>query len=240
MRDQTEKLKRIRESCDLCGGTGLAARSLETGVKLDDCACVKRVGREIALIKANIQERYRDFDLRNITRDFEKNNKTSLQAIKDYGERITENVRSGKSLWMHSGPGLGKSSLISWILKRAIDAGHVAYCIRASHLLKTKLEGLKNPESKELVDYLIDTVDILAIEEIEKVYLTGHEDFIPALFFEFLSDVYDSKKAILLSSNLPIDEVIISLPLYIQDRLSAVQGIRFVGKSERVNIESFS
>lgn len=233
MDDELKILKKIREGCDKCGGIGIIITQESDGVRMENCTCLKKINREISLIEANIPPRYRKFDLRKITKDFEERNRQSLKQIKQYAEKITDNIEKGSGIWMYSTPGLGKSSLISWILKKAIDAGHKAYFSRASHLVSKKLEALRQEDSKQLIDFIVDEVDILALEEIEKVYLTSHEDFVPNLFFEFLSDLHDAKKAILISSNVEISEALKRFPTYIQDRLRSMMVIKFEGKSER-------
>lgn len=234
MSEEITKLQKIKDNCKFCGGIGVSADLSESGdLVINKCRCIKRIEKEIDLIRANIPPMYREFNLRKLTRAFKNKNEAAIEALKDYADNIEENIEKGRGLWMYSNPGLGKSSLISWVLKRALEKDHAAYFSRASHLVTKKLEALKQDDSKSLINYIVDKVDILALEEIEKVYLTSHEDFIPNLFFEFLSDLYDAKKAILISSNVDIAEALFKFPIYIQDRLKDVKVIKFVGKSER-------
>lgn len=233
MDDELKILKKIREDCEKCNGLGIIIIQADDGVRMENCSCLKKINKEVSLIEANIPPRYRKFDLRKITKDFEERNHQSLKKIKNYAEKISDNIEKGSGIWLYSTPGLGKSSLISWILKKAIDAGYKAYFSRASHLVTKKLESLRQGDSKELIDFIVDEVDILALEEIEKVYLTSHEDFVPNLFFEFLSDLHDAKKSILISSNVEISEALKRFPTYIQDRLKSMMVIKFEGRSER-------
>jgi len=233
MDDEMDRLEKIKTNCPKCAGAGVIIHPELGGIYMEVCSCMRKIEREISLIQANIPPRYRNFDLRKITKDFESRNRLALNKIKAYGEKISDNIERGSGIWMYSTPGLGKSSLISWILKKAIDAGHTAYFSRASHLVTKKLEALRQEDSKELIDFIVDKVDILALEEIEKVYLTGHEDFVPNLFFEFLSDLHDAKKAILISSNMDIRSTMQKFPVYIQDRLKEMMLVKFEGKSER-------
>lgn len=237
-------LEDIRNNCTICGGSGVISTKTETGIHLEDCKCIRIIAKEIAMIKANIPEQYRSFTLKNLTKEFKTHGKNSEQLAKvdNYKSNLEKNIKEGRGLWFISNPGLAKSSIIVVILKQAIKEGYCAYFERASHLLSLKFAALKDEEARKKIEYIIDKVDILAIEELEKIYLMAEGSFQRQLFFEFMSDIYDSKKSILVSSNIGRDKVEINFPPYIIDRLKPLENIHFFGKSGRdeefVNVEN--
>jgi DNA replication protein DnaC len=194
---------------------------------------------DLKLVKANIPDQYLGFDLDNLSPDFVKENEKPLETVRKFVNKIDRNIKNGKGLWFWSTPGLGKSIITACVLKHALDKNYAAYFDRASHLVTLKFHALRDQESYELVNYIVRDVDILAIEEIEKVYLVRDDDeaMNNQLFYEFLSDVYDSKKALLLSSNKPRKEVVEKFPTFIRDRLRTLTSVVFTGKSERARLK---
>jgi DNA replication protein DnaC len=227
------RLERIKAACMRCSGVGHIEKDTTKGIRLEECTCLKKIEYEIALIEANIPPKHRNFDRRNLTKKFKQRNAAALEVVWDYDAAMEKNVNNGNGLWFYSTPGLGKSSLICWLLSSAIDQGFTPYFARASHIITLKLAALKDPKAKDIIDFIVEKVDILALEELEKVYLVSEDAFIPQLFYEFLSDVYDSNTALLVSSNVEYKSVVQKFPIYIQDRLADLDLVYFAGSSER-------
>jgi DNA replication protein DnaC len=195
-----------------------------------DCDCVKIITRQLNLLQANIPRQYWDLE---IMPEFVRSNKAALVKVEKYVAALKHNVEAGRGLWMHSPPGLGKSTCICTILKRGIKLGLRVYFTKSSHMVRNKFAALKDRKAQQLVDYIIEDVDLLAVEELEKVYLGSDESFNNQLFYEFLADVYDRKKALLVSSNASPDEVLSKLPTFIGDRLRLLDAIQFRGVTVR-------
>lgn len=227
------ELKESRGLCKKCHGTGVISRLTDDGVLLEDCECIKRVSNIINLKKANIPSQYWEYSLKDLTKRFIEKNADQLKKVHSYIDTITKNIRNGRGIWFNAAPGLGKSIIIRSILQEAMDKNFRAYFERASHIVNLKFKSLNDSGAYELMDHIIQDVDILAIEEIEKVYLSDDGAMNNQLFYEFLSDIYDSRKAILISSNQKQSEVLRRFPNYIGDRLKSLANITFVGISER-------
>jgi len=227
------RLKKIKESCTICGGVGYKMIDVDSNIEFENCECVEKIGRESILIEANIPKRYQTFDFRSLTKEFKDKNAGSYKYLRDYIQNIEENIDNGKGFWLASAPGLAKSSIICYMLREALKKDRVAYYGRTSHLLSKKFAALGDQDSRSFFEYLIEDVDVLALEEIEKVRLMSESDMINHLFYEMLSDMYDSNKVLLVSSNIGRDEVLRMLPEFIQDRLSTLDYLPIVGKSGR-------
>ena len=228
-----EKLERIKKNCEKCSGSGLVPRRTEEGLYLDDCDCTKAIEEKIKLVEANIQEQYWDFSIEDINKDFKEENCKQLDLVNKYIDELGKNIEEGNGIWFFSSPGLGKSTVISSILKKAIDKGYNSYYMRTSHMVSLKFDALRNRESSRLINYIIDHVDILALEELEKVYLVNDDSMANQLFYEFLSDMYDTRKALLISTNQPRIDVSKKLPTFIQDRLRHLDEVIFTGDGSK-------
>jgi len=219
---ELDELRKIRENCPDCKGTGYIPRKMSNCIRLEDCKCVQKIGWQIKLIEANIPEKYRSWDFRSLTKDFIVLNKDVYAYLKKYLENIEENIKKGNSFWLASEPGQAKSAIVNYFLREAIKKGLSGYYTRASHLLTKKFEALRDPEAKEFIESLLEK-DILIIEEIEKVYLLAELDMPNQLFFEFLSDLYDNSVTILLTSNEARKKVFMRFPNYVADRLMTLE-----------------
>jgi len=240
--DQKEfnRLQRIRENCPVCGGLGYSeTRKLDGKINLTDCICVQNISYELKMIEANIPTQYRHWTFKQLDKKIIKDNKKSIEKIKDYIENLKDNIINGKGLWFHAPPGLAKSSLICNILRKAIDRGFKPYFGRASHFISLKFQIARNdPDAKALLQHIFNSVDILAIEELDKVYLTTKPNsFGRELFYELLSDLYDARIALLVSSNVIRNECEPKFPTFIRDRFRYLEDIPIFGESGRKNLK---
>jgi len=226
-----EKLENQIRNCKKCHGIGVVAVHTDAGVVLEDCDCVKKMSDIMLLVDANIPSQYWDYSLKNLTSRFVNKNKSQIAKVEAYIDNLDSQIKKGRGIWFNSAPGLGKSIIIVSILRESIKKGFTAYFERASHIVNLKFRALKDKEASDLVDYIIKSVNILAIEEIEKVYLSDDEAMNNQLFYEFLSDVYDAKISLLISSNDTKVNVLSRFPGYIKDRLKTLANITFVGAS---------
>lgn len=230
------RLEKIRENCTICKGKGYRTKKKKDGsIHLTDCKCIQHISHEIKMIEANIPVQYRHWTFKQLDNKIIKDNRRSIERIKKYIENLTENINNGKGLWFHASPGLAKSSLICNILKKAIDKGFNPYFGKASHFITLKSQLTRNDlEAKNTLQHIFDSVQILAIEEIDKVYLATKPDSFPrSLFYEFLSDIYDAKIALLVSSNVIRHECEKKFPTFIQDRFRYLADIPLFGVSGR-------
>jgi len=229
------RLVKIREQCEICGGIGYVETARSTGgLRLDDCICIKKLKYELRLIESNIPIPYRKFTFKQLTPTFLSDNKKAFGVVKKYIENMDENIRHGRGLWFYSLPGLAKSSIISNILRKALKKKYTVYFERASHLVTLKFQAMRHEEdAKDKLRHILSNVHVLAIEEIEKVYLAEYTSMPNQHFYEFLSDVYDANVSLLISSNKLRSEYEKTLPHFIQDRFKSLKSIPLTGKSGR-------
>jgi len=228
-------LNNIKESCTICNGKGYSLREEDSHLLFEDCACVKTILYKGNLLISGIPARYIDWDISKLTEEFKKTNKESgaYDYIINYIDNIKQNIIEGISFWMASPPGLAKSSISSYIIKQAITCGYNGcYCTMAK-LVSQKFKDIDDEES--FINEVVYKADIIVIEEFEKVYLKEESSFLNHKYYEIISDFYDAKKAIILTSNKTKKEIYKTLPSYIIDRLETIDYIPICGKSGRIN-----
>lgn len=226
---EIRRLEKIKQACPVCSGSGFVMKHVNDRTELDDCKCVKRIKEEYSLLRFNIPPKYRRWNMDKLNEDFVRKNKRGINIIKKYVQTLDDQIQKGSGLWLSSPPGLGKSSMICYILKQALKKGYVPYFGRATHFVDIKFKALGRTqdaeEARNILKFISTEVDILAIEEIDKVYLPGNESMPNRFLYEFLSEIYDSNVALLVSSNKDREEFESSFPWFIQDRLTNLQTV---------------
>ena len=171
----------------------------------NSCICVEEFEKHLRLLQSNIPKKYWDFDLRNLTKDYSKNNELALKIIKNYSDKIREMVDKGVGLYVQGSHGLAKSALSYYILKEAIKSDIVCYSINMSQLTKLFYD-IREEGSKERIDWIKEYVELLLVEEIEKDYNVDKSNtYAGSMVNDFFRAIYDNKKALILTSNLTKD-----------------------------------
>lgn len=225
-RKDKERIEQIKRGCTKCNGYGVTFVNGE----FEDCTCIASINRELKILAANIPLQYINFTPDRLTPTFKTGNAKALDEFMAFVGDLRAN--SGQILWLSSAPGLAKSSLICWGLLRAFDQQLTPYFSRATQLLQLKLDALKQEDKRKELDYILEEVDVLAVEELDKVYSTA-ENFVTSQFFDLISDLYDLKKTLIISSNGDHASVGNTFPLFVRDRLSTARMITFTGVSGR-------
>ena len=226
-------LRDIKKSCTVCGGSGFILKPDGDDLVLDDCTCLLEIARRVQLIKANIPKQYWDFGIDNMDGSFPQNNVESMDVVREFIEDLPRKLEGGYGLWFNSPPGLGKSTCICSILVAAIKRGYRAYYTKSFWAVQKRWAALRDQRAAYDVDAMLRS-DILAVEEMEKIYLSESDDSLNnKMFFDFLMDTYDSKKSLLVSSNIPIDTVLKKFPTYVGDRLRLLTEVKFRGETAR-------
>lgn len=238
------RLEKIRRDCPLCDGGGYAEIPHADSIVLEECNCIKQINRELKLIESNIPMKLREWSFDQLTDEFKSKNRKAFGIIQDYLSALDQNISNGVGVWFHSPPGVAKSAIMCTILKNALEDKKRVYIERASHIISLKFGEMRNDNAaKETINYML-SADIIAIEEIEKCYMGGATDkmnnpipsnnsLMSSLFYEFLSDAYDSNIAILVSSNVLREEQEVLFPPFIRDRLKSLINVPLRGFSGR-------
>jgi len=219
--------KRLR-TCDRCHGIGIIQTKTPSGIRLDHCKCREKEILQKSLEYANIPKKYRKWDLRGLTKEFRRINHDALKIVQRYSDDLELNIRKSKGLWFSSPPGAAKSSIICSLLKSAIEKKYVAHYMKAYDLYDLQVRAYRDIEAREFLEYLRSDVQILAIEDLEKVYISKDwENFPNTMFFRLLGDIDDANIALLISSNDTRDSILEKFPPHIHSIFSNSKDVIF-------------
>jgi DNA replication protein DnaC len=232
----SDDIRKIKEATigvvckNKCGGTG----SIVSKNVIRDCECLLEFQAQLAYLCAGIPKKYWNFTFDDLLPAFQKSNTIALKIISNYFERIPEMIFDGVGLYIQGKSGLAKSALASLILKEAKLLTYDCYCIRMSQLTKLVFESLNDPDKRDMLKWLKDDVQLLVIDEIDKDYrIQSTDGFAGNQINEFFGDVYNSKKALIVTSNLSKKDLSKVHALNVVDRLSELVDVVLVGESYR-------
>jgi DNA replication protein DnaC len=228
-----KRFARIKEECKKCSGRGFSVVIENNSRTFVDCDCVLKIRKALSYIEANIPLRYVKWDISELTEEFQAENPIPYNYVIDYLANLRSNIDDGIGFWLAGPPGQAKSSIISYVMRRAVDVGAYCFFEKAANLHSKKFEALSSDAAKNFIINIIDSVELLAVEEIDKIYLKDDLSFNNKSFFDLISDIYDSNKALVISSNVRKDEVLKRFPPFISDRLSTLDYIELKGSSGR-------
>jgi len=214
----------------LCNGTG----AIFNGAVFESCSCSKEFLRRASYVGANIPKKYWDFNLQHLTPEFSKSNEVSINVIKKYCTDIERVIEEGIGLYVQGVSGLAKTSLAFCIVKEALEHNIPSYSIRMSQLTKLLFEAINDEQKKAELDFIRDGARLLLIDEIEKDYnVADPGKFAGNLVNDFFSYIYDSQKALIVTSNIPKTDLKAVHAFNIVDRLQELIDIILVGESFR-------
>lgn len=196
IQDVNELKTKILDNCSKCGGKGRYMTS--DGFAL--CECVDKFRHYVDMLNANIPRSFWDLelDLKYFTPEFLKKNGKSLNLINDYAEHLSNAVKTGAGLYICGSYGVGKSFLGCTILKKALTQKFKSHFILLSELINLAFRALRDDQVKTFLLYIIEEVDFLLVDEIDKKYKT---ELIDSLLDELFKRRYYSGKPFIITSN---------------------------------------
>lgn len=214
------------EDCKLCGGSRSIEVFVSGSIRIEPCKCATQEISRRRITDAGIPKRFYEWDLRNLQRDFRIKNKDSLEIVKNYVNHLPKRIREGKGLWVSAPAGLGKNSLLCYILRLALEKNYRAYYAKAQRILSIKLDSWKDSESRNILYRLTEGSHIVAISDMEKGPIGKNlDDFRVQNFYDVVSDIDDSKISLLISSNMPKMEVLKRMPGFMQMRFRPLKEV---------------
>jgi hypothetical protein len=214
------------ENCKLCGGTGSVEIAVAGTIRIEICKCASRAITQDRIYNAGIPCKLYAWDLRKLGKSFQRKNKEALSVIKKYLASLDLNIKKGKGLWISAPPGLGKNNIICYILRVALEKDYSAQYVKSRKIISIKFDAYKDPSARKLLNRITEKSHIVAIADIEKgPILPDIENFRVQIYYETLTDLDDSKTALLISSNVPKLEVLKRMPSYMQSRFWNMQEV---------------
>ena len=220
--------------CNLCGGNGYIGSQM--------CECLQELCRqeqkkEISLLAAG-DERFEKFRLDYYPDQVDPKYGASPRTIMEHNFNICRKYAasfgadSGNLLFV-GGTGLGKTFLSACIARAAADKGYSVAYESAPHLFSKLEKDRFNPDenSHDAVEKLTGC-DLLILDDLG-TELPG--SFVTAALYALVNDRLLAGKAMVISTNLNIDEIVRRYSPQIGSRLQgSFQRLTFVGNDIRV------
>ena len=220
--------------CSLCGGSGYIGSTM--------CECLQELCRqeqkkEVALLSSN-SERFEKFRLDYYSDRVDSRYGASPRVIMEHNLNICRKYAyhfgpgSGNLLFV-GGTGLGKTFLSACIAAVVADRGFSVAYESAQHLFAKLEKNRFNPDdqSREQVEALEDC-DLLIIDDLG-TEMPGN--FVTAALYNLVNDRLLRNKAMIISTNLNVEEAARRYSPQIASRLQgSFKGLTFVGEDIRV------
>lgn len=213
--------------CPKCGGKGFSQKDKDTA---EPCDCWRLDTLRSRLRKANIPEDYLEVSLEQLEKnvsgymiEYNDNAKNKEDRIlqhtidihrffNDFVLSLHNIKRSGKSLLLLGGNGVGKTMLACIILKNALwysviskklYSDYSGYFITFGKYIDSFFKASKDEESSEFLDF-IRKVDFLVLDEVgaEPVKKDGPTDFYRSVLDDLLRYRSNNKLVTLITSNM--------------------------------------
>ena len=177
----------VYNECDTkeCGGKFYTFEQTESGIKIKDCKCKKKLELYNKYLEAGIPIEFWNFNVENIDETFDRK---ILNDFNVFSEKIKMCVVNKVKFWFYGDNGQGKTTIAVLMLKEVLKAGYTGKIIKAFQLIK----HLYNGE----ID-LLDNLDFIIIDELDK--LPNIENTI-LNFSNVVADYMDKKSMIFISN----------------------------------------
>lgn len=223
----TEALEDTIRSCPEC--------SVKKNVKFDSNLCIKCRAKNLAIVRyaeSNIPVAYWNLEMDSAF----VGDKVLFEKYKDVTLDLYKSYRNGVALCFAGSHGVGKSSCVTNILKRACEKGFSCMYVNLGDIVAAMLNS--QSEDKALARKELLTVDFLVIDEFDPRYMSNDKS--SDLFGKILEEVFrtrsQNKLPIFLCTNSPnvVESFTGSIKQSITSLLSTVKMIPVLGRDFRV------
>ncbi len=220
----------------ICDGSGFVID--EATNTASDCECREgRIARRrTARLEGRLPRRYEgvSFD-RPPLPEIARAAPEQIRSVKRYVREITENLDSGRGLWIQGDTGTGKTTLAMLVSKAALKADRSVAIYSLPRLLNLLRESMETSGGKlDLIDRLTE-VDLLHIDDLGAEYTT---DWVLEQLYSIVNARYEAERAIVATTNLMPDELSERLGARTVSRLVEICGdlIPLYGDDKRLGI----
>jgi len=209
----------------LCDGSGFLIDE-ETNTARD-CGCrpMRIAAVRARTLEGRIPKRYREisFDHTDVI-DMERRHPTQVREIRRFVADIDGNLDAGRGLWLHGGPGTGKTALAMIVSKAAIDAGRTVAIYSCPRLLSVIRERIDDSSAGGGVLGFLDQLaaaDLLHVDDLGAEHRT---EWVLEQLYTIINARYQDERSTIVTSNLGRDELAEQLGERIVSRLEGMCG----------------
>jgi DNA replication protein DnaC len=183
----------------ICDGDGWT--ELEDGERMRPCECRERRIRRAAgrRLGSGIPRRYRgvSFDRRPIV-DMDP---PLLRHVRNWVDRIGENIAAGRGLWFYGDVGTGKTSLAMLVSKAAEDAGRSVAVYSVPRLLAEIKDTYDADSTRSYMDLFrrLCAVDLLHLDDLGAERST---EWVLEQLYSIVNERWQDERSIVVTTNL--------------------------------------
>lgn len=190
-----------------------------------DCREQRRRASRSRGISSVIPPRYRgvSFDrppVSDMARDLEA--RSAVNDVRSYIDELGERLARGRGLWLFGDTGTGKTTLAMLVSKEALAAGHTVAIYSLPKLLaRIRRTYDAEPGGDNYISFFerLTSVDLLHIDDLgaEK-----RSDWVLEQLYALVNERYEAQKSVLVTTNLPHEELEEQIGTRTVSRLSQV------------------
>jgi DNA replication protein DnaC len=207
---------------DLCDGSGFVIN--EATNTASDCRCRKgRIARVRAQsLAGRVPRKYRgvSFDRPPVS-DIARVAPEQVAVIRRYVHRVDENLDQGRGLWLFGDVGTGKTTLAMLASQAALSAGRSVVIHSLPRLLGLIRRAIETEPG--MVGFLerLTAVDLLHLDDLGAENTT---DWVLEQLYSIINTRYEDERAMIVTTNLPPEDLIDQLGERTVSRLVAICG----------------
>ena len=235
---EVKELKDRFKNCPKCKGSGIVAKHSKTGEPGPfRCLCRYELIYAYALKVSRIPKKYHDFDMEDFDPSWAKLNREALTIVNKMEKNPKWYIDRGRGLFLYGGPGTGKTAAACIIGKSALVNVFNTYYTTTSGLISRMLRAYReaqrgDEEELERVELMIAEVDLLIIDEVDKVFAPS-DGAVEAILHDVFGTRYENQKSVIAIANTDRP----NLHETILDRFSETMApVEFLGGSVRKSI----
>ncbi len=188
----------------VCDGSGFLID--EATNTASDCRCrALQIARlRSRRLEARIPRRYREISFEQLTGTDLVAFPEQVRAVRRFAERITENLDSGRGVWIMGDVGTGKTMLAMLVSKAALDAGRSAAIYSLPRLLNLIREAIEDEDG--VVGFLdrLAGVDLLHLDD---VGAENRTDWALEQLYSIINSRYEDERSVVITTNLQPSEL---------------------------------
>jgi DNA replication protein DnaC len=206
----------------LCDGSGFVID--EASNTATDCRCREaRVARvRTRSLAGRIPKKYRgvSFD-RPPVPEISRVAPDQVNEVRRYVRNVDSNIDAGRGLWLMGEVGTGKTTLAMIVSKAALDAGRSVAIYSLPRLLNLMRSAIATEAG--MIGFLerLTAVDLLHIDDLGAESTT---EWVLEQLYSIINSRYEDERAMILTSNLTYDDLVVQLGARTVSRLVAICG----------------
>ena len=189
---------------DECDGSGFVVDHAAYTTRACRCRPLRIARAKASRLSAVIPKKYRgvSFDRPPVTLI----EPTVVEAVRRYVTNLDRNLESGQGLWLMGDVGTGKTTLAMLVSKIALERGR-SVAIYSLPKLLWEIRRTYDEQSEHSYAELIDAMTSVDLLHIDDVGAERSNEWVLEQLYSVINTRYEDEKAVVLTTNLPEEEL---------------------------------